>query len=304
MPLIRYQSEAQGERLGLAHDAKVYDLTASDDPDLKSLSSLLCSGLSQQDILAKLEEARSKLEPAFTLDGLIEKGKQQANGEEVVLLPPVDQQEIWASGVTYKRSEEARKAESEGAAQFYALVYEADRPELFFKATPHRTVGGHDQVAIREDARWNVPEPELGIVLTRELEVVGYTVGNDMSSRDIEGANPLYLPQAKVYNRCCAVGPVIALTNEVQDPGNLRIELEIERGGKTLYHEQTSTGEMHRTFEDLIAYLGRSNSFPQGVILLTGTGLVPGDDFTLEEDDVIHITIEGIGRLTNTVIRV
>ena len=175
---------------------------------------------------------------------------------------------------------------------------------MFFKATPHRTVGNLDAVGIRFDARWNVPEPELGLVLTRELEILGYTIGNDMSSRDIEGENPLYLPQAKVYQRACALGPGVVLAGSVGDPGGLTIRLVIERGGETVFEGETGTHAMKRQFGELVAYLGRANFFPEGVVLLTGTGIVPDDDFTLMENDVVKISISGIGTLVNPVVSV
>lgn len=222
---------------------------------------------------------------------------------DLSLQPPLDKQEVWAAGVTYKRSQVARMEESEGAASFYDQVYVADRPELFFKATPHRVVGPGGSVRIRQDARWNVPEPELALVLNSRLELVGFTVGNDMSSRDIEGANPLYLPQAKVYDGCCALGPWITLAPAMPAADQITIALSIERGGRQVFGGETSVAQMARSFADLIGWLGRDNSFPQGVILLTGTGVVPGDDFTLAAGDVVRITIAGIGTLANTVVQ-
>lgn len=222
---------------------------------------------------------------------------------QVTLLAPIDQQEVWAAGVTYKRSQAARMEESQGAAVFYDLVYSAPRPELFFKATPHRVVAPGGNVRIRSDARWNVPEPELALVLNSRLELVGYTVGNDMSSRDIEGENPLYLPQAKVYDGSCALGPWITLAQAMPSAEQITITLDIERGGKTVFTGSTSIAQMARSFADLIGWLGRDNSFPHGVILLTGTGIVPNDDFTLAPGDAIHITIAGIGTLSNTVVQ-
>jgi len=222
---------------------------------------------------------------------------------ELSLQAPLDHQEVWAAGVTYKRSQVARMEESLGAASFYDQVYVADRPELFFKATPHRVVGPGGSVRIRQDARWNVPEPELALVLNSRLELVGFTVGNDMSSRDIEGANPLYLPQAKLYDGCCALGPWITLAPAMPPADQITIALAIERGGRQVFGGETSVAQMARSFADLIGWLGRDNSFPQGVILLTGTGVVPGDDFTLAAGDVVLITIAGIGTLANTVVQ-
>ncbi len=219
----------------------------------------------------------------------------------VTLLAPVDRQELWAAGVTYKRSREARERESAGAARFYDLVYTAERPELFLKATAERVVGPGEVVHIRRDSKWNVPEPELTLVISPDLRIVGYTIGNDMSSRDIEGENPLYLPQAKVYDRACSVGPVITLAGAMPPRDQIEIRLTIERGGKPGFEGATSVAMMARPLEDLVSWLGRETSFPHGALLLTGTGIVPPDHFTLATGDVVHIDISGIGRLTNTV---
>ncbi len=220
---------------------------------------------------------------------------------DAALLPPIDDQEVWAAGVTYRRSQTARMEESQGAASFYDKVYAADRPELFFKATSRRVVGPGAAVRIRQDARWNVPEPELALVLNSRMELVGFTVGNDMSSRDIEGENPLYLPQAKVYDGSCALGPWITLAPAMPSPADIEIELVIQRNDQTAFRGSTSIDQMARSFDDLAGWLARDNSFPDGVILLTGTGVVPGDDFTLRPGDRIDISIAGIGTLSNTV---
>jgi 2-dehydro-3-deoxy-D-arabinonate dehydratase len=220
---------------------------------------------------------------------------------DLTLLAPVDQQEVWAAGVTYKRSREARERESVGAARFYDLVYNADRPELFFKAPARRVVGPGGRVRVRCDSRWSVPEPELALVISPRLTIVGYTIGNDMSARDIEGENPLYLPQAKVYDGSCALGPVITLAGALPPPEQVIIRLTIERGGRAVFDGSTSLGVMKRSFEDLVSWLGRDNSFPHGAVLLTGTGVVPPDDFTLAAGDAVHIDVTGIGRLSNVV---
>ena len=212
---------------------------------------------------------------------------------------PVDAAEIWAAGVTYSISEEAREEESE-TPDMYIDVYDAERPEVFFKATPERTVGPGDAVGIREDSEWDVPEPELGIVLY-DGDVVGYTIGNDMSSRSIEGKNPLYLPQAKVYDKCCSIGPCVVTPPDVDDPHDLTLSMSISRDGTELYDEETSTGEMVRTCEELVSYYTRHNAIPELSVLLTGTSLVPENDFTLREGDEVHIEIEGIGSLSNVV---
>ena len=220
---------------------------------------------------------------------------------DLTVLAPIDRQEVWAAGVTYKRSREARERESVGAAKFYDLVYGAARPELFFKATPHRVVGPGDRVHVRRDSRWSVPEPELALVLSPRLKIVGYTIGNDMSARDIEGENPLYLPQAKVYDHSCALGPVITLTGGMPPLDQVSIHLIIERRGGKVFEGTTNLGAMARTLDDLVQWLGRDNSFPHGAILLTGTGIVPPDDFALAAGDLVSIDITGIGRLTNLV---
>ena len=220
------------------------------------------------------------------------------------LLPPVDKQEVWAAGVTYFRSRTARIEESRAATGggFYDLVYNADRPELFFKAASWRVVGPGQTVRIRRDARWNVPEPELALLISPRGRIIGYTAGNDMSSRDIEGENPLYLPQAKVYDGSCALGPGILVSADPLPPSTT-IHLEIKRNGAVCFTGSTTLAEIKRDFKTLVEYLYRETSFPDGCILLTGTGVVPPDDFTLQVGDQTSITIDGIGTLTNIVSR-
>jgi 2-dehydro-3-deoxy-D-arabinonate dehydratase len=221
----------------------------------------------------------------------------------VRLLAPLDRQEVWAAGVTYKRSQAARMEESEAAASCYDRVYRSPRPELFFKATSHRVAGPDQDLRIRVDSAWNVPEPELTLVVNSRFELVGFTIGNDMSSRDIEGDNPLYLPQAKLYNQCCGLGPCITLADDMPPRAQIGISLEIVREGKTVFAGQTSVAQMARTFEDLIAWLARDNSFPYGVLLLTGTGIVPESSFTLQAADQVAITVDGIGVLRNSIVQ-
>ena len=218
------------------------------------------------------------------------------------VLAPIVSQEVWACGVTYFRSRDARMAESKdaGGGSFYDRVYDAPRPEIFFKATAHRTAGHRQPVRIRGDSAWNVPEPELTLVVSPSKRIIGYTVGNDMSSRDIEGENPLYLPQAKVYDGCCALGPGILVTDEPLDPAT-RISLSIERDGKPAFQGDTELAQMKRTPSELVEYLYRDNSFPHGCFVLTGTGVVPPDTFTLQQGDVIRISIDAIGTLINSV---
>jgi len=223
--------------------------------------------------------------------------------DSVDWLPPIDNQEVWAAGVTYKRSQTARMEESEAAASCYDRVYTADRPELFYKATPSRCSGQGGPLRIRMDATWNVPEPELALVLSRDARIVGYTIGNDMSSRDIEGDNPLYLPQAKVYNQCCGLGPWITLADAMPERSSIGIALSIHRNSKEVFAGKTSIAQMAREFEDLVQWLFRDNDFPHGAFMLTGTGVVPDSDFTLHPGDIVIITIDGIGTLSNTIVQ-
>src|SRR5437868_4676777 len=223
--------------------------------------------------------------------------------EQVSLLPPLDEQEVWAAGVTYKRSKTARMEESTAAASCYDRVYASPRPELFFKATPHRVAGHGQPLRIRTDSNWNVPEPELTLVLSSKLQLVGFTVGNDMSSRDIEGDNPLYLPQAKCYNQSCGLGPWITLTVGMPPRSEIGIRLLIHRGKEVVFDGRTGVDQMARTFENLIGWLGRDNSFPTGAFLLTGTGIVPESGFTLEAHDIVEIKVDGIGTLLNPVVQ-
>jgi 2-dehydro-3-deoxy-D-arabinonate dehydratase len=270
--------------VGQVIDGQVHLLDLSRGSGIKSLADIL--------------HAES---PAQAVKQLIDPQAGGAPLGSATLLAPLDRQEVWAAGVTYKRSREARERESVGAARFYDLVYTAARPELFFKATPERVVGPGGTVRVRRDSKWSVPEPELALVLSPKLKLVGYTIGNDMSARDIEGENPLYLPQAKVYDHCCALGPVVTLADGMPPMAQVTIRLTIERGGSRVFEASTSPGAMARTFDDLIGWLARDNSFPQGVILLTGTGIVPPDDFTLLAGDRISIDVTGIGQLTNLV---
>lgn len=212
------------------------------------------------------------------------------------------QQELWACGVTYLRSKVGRQEESKagGGADFYAKVYEADRPEVFFKATPGRIVGNHAFVRIRKDSTWDVPEPELTLVVTSSGKIIGYTIGNDMSSRSIEGENPLYLPQAKTYDGCAALGPCIFVTDEPLDV-NTTIHLEIKRKEQVVFEGSVAISQIKRRFEDLVSFVYRECSFPGGCLIMTGTGIVPGNDFTLQSDDEISIRIDGIGCLVNKV---
>ncbi len=271
-------------RVGVLDGGRVRFLDLSRDPAYPCLSAVLHAA-----------------DPAAAATALIDTSLPDKSADEVTFLAPIDRQEVWAAGVTYKRSREARERESVGAARFYDLVYNAERPELFFKATASRVVGPGGTVRVRRDSRWSVPEPEVALVISPAMQVVGTTIGNDMSARDIEGENPLYLPQAKVYDGACALGPVVTLAADMPPPERTTIRLAIERGGRTAFDGSTTVAAMKRTFADLVSWLGRDNSFPDGVVLLTGTGLVPPDDFALAPGDVVRIEVSGIGTLVNMV---
>lgn len=248
--------------------------------------------VNDDNLLKKIKEAVSTASPIENVVGLLEKK----------LDAPIGNQEIWASGVTYYKSKLGRQEESKkaGGGDFYDRVYHAARPELFFKASPHRVVGNGDWVAIRDDSTWDVPEPELTLVITTGGKIVGYTIGNDMSSRSIEGENPLYLPQAKTYDGSAAVGPCIYVTNEPL-PKDTTIFMQILRNGHVVFEGDIGIDQIKRDFDELVEYLYRECSFPHGSLLMTGTGIVPGKDFTLHRGDEIRITIEPIGTLVNRV---
>lgn len=290
MRYYRLVDNQKDERLVARDGAAAYDLTAV-KPELETFLDLICAsriaGTDVDDLVRRFIDEAPQI-PSETLE----------EGRSLPVIP----EEVWAAGVTYEISEEARKEES-SMPDIYLDVYGAERPELFFKATLSRTVGPDEAIGIREDSSWNVPEPELGIVLYRG-EAVGYTVGNDVSSREIEGANPLYLPQAKVYDRSCAIGPCVVSPGSVTDPSDLEMRMTITRDGDTIYDDSTSTGKMVRSHDDLISHFRRHNVVPELAVLLTGTSLVPDDQFTLREGDHVSIHIEGIGKLSNDVITV
>ena len=213
---------------------------------------------------------------------------------------PLVPSEVWGAGVTYIRSREAREIET-STKGLYSYVYDADRPELFFKTTGVRCVGPEDDVGIRSDSNWSVPEPELSVILGKEGTILGYTIGNDMSARDIEGLSPLYLPQAKIFSRCCSIGPVIATPEDVPDPKSLEIRMKVKRGDSKAFEGSISMSQLKRSVEELVSFLCRCNTVPEGTVLMTGTGIVPPDDFSLQNGDVIEIEIDKIGLLRNKV---
>ncbi len=286
MPLCVYDAgDRHGPRFGLIAGDHVLDVAGGGGP--ASLADALAMPV------ATLREQ---------LDTVVVTGAGGRPLGSVRLLAPIDRQEVWAAGVTYLRSRDARMEESTEQ-DVYQRVYDAERPEVFLKATPGRVAGPGEPVAIRGDSSWDVPEPELVLVINRDGETVGYTVGNDVSSRSIEGENPIYLPQAKIYDRCAALGPTIALAWDVPGATDLAIDLTVRRGGETLFTGQTSTGQMHRTFEVLVAYLFRYQTFTDGVFLMTGTGIIPPSEMSLADGDEVEITIARIGTLRNPVVR-
>ena len=279
MKLCRFKTAEGAVHIGRLQDNEtVADLTAA---GFESLTALL----EDTEALAQAEAADAPTVPLAT----------------VSLLAPVERQEVWAAGVTYLRSKKARMEESDFSANAYDQVYDAPRPEIFFKSLPEKVVHPGEPVGIRADATWNVPEPELTLVVNSRKELVGVSIGNDMSSRDIEGENLLYLPQAKMYERACAVGPCIVTGADEAAIRQWTIGVEIIRSSETVFSGDTSINNIKRTFDELLDYLGRSQSFPHGAMLLTGTGVVPGDEFTLAAEDRIRITISGIGTLENPV---
>ena len=284
--LFRYLHPEQGPRLGAETGEGFFDLTALDPTLFASLSTWLAHERPAEIALL----AESKVSSYLEID------------PDWKLLPPVDgRMEVWAAGVTYEDSKRARIAESEGGGDFYDKVYTAARPELFFKANPWRVVAPGDPIALRPDSRWDVPEPELTLVLSSTGRIVGVTVGNDVSSRSIEGENPLYLPQAKCYTGACALGPTIRIVEVDLELKNLPIRLEIMRAGQLAFAGETSTARMKRSPQELADYLFQTCAFPEGVLLMTGTGIIPPDSFTLRSGDSVTIAIKGVGTLTNPV---
>lgn len=259
--------------------------------------------LTQVESVNSLSDILHSPDPKGLVNFLTQPDREPLSGEEIKLLAPIDQQEVWAAGVTYKRSQVARMEESEAGASHYDMVYTAARPELFFKSTASRVSGPGEPVRVRYDSNWSVPEPELTLVVSPEKKLVGFTIGNDMSARDIEGENPLYLPQAKFYNQAAGLGPCILVPEEPFDKAGTKIILTIKRGGQIVFQDETGTDQIVREFDELIGWLGRENDYPDGAMLMTGTGIVPDDDFSLEDGDEVHIEISGIGTLINPVIK-
>lgn len=284
MRLCKLQSHSSRPLVGMIYEGRVLTLDLKRIAGVHSLSDILFAD-----------------DPVAIVHRLVDAGPTTYPFDTKQALAPLDKQEVWAAGVTYIRSKVARESESASAASFYDKVYTAARPELFFKATAERVVGPHQPVRVRSDSRWSVPEPELALFVSPDLRIVGYTIGNDMSARDIEGENPLYLPQAKIYQQSCALGPVVTLAAGMPAREAIEIRLHIQRSVQTVFEGKTRLTQMARTLESLVDWLGRENRFPHGAVLLTGTGVVPPDDFSLQSGDQITIEITGIGQLCNVV---
>ena len=295
MKLCRYWLPDSGPTLGLVDGSLVYNLADADAETFGSFSRML--GLENLPDRAERAAARVRSRAGLLWNDL----DVAPDVRKPHLLAPVTKQEVWAAGVTYFRSREARMEESAGGGSFYDKVYYSARPELFLKGTSNRVAGPNAAIRIRKDSRWNVPEPELALLLGPAGSLVAFTAGNDVSSRDIEGENPLYLPQAKVYKGSCALGPAFVLADSVPDVQALIIELRIRRGSTIPFEGSARVAQMKRTLKDLVSYLFREQEFPYGVLLLTGTGIVPPDDFTLMPGDIVEITIPEIGTLRNPV---
>jgi 2-dehydro-3-deoxy-D-arabinonate dehydratase len=286
---MRYYRADKDETISLIaqEGSRWYNLTNTDPAPESFLELAAAASLTEEsvdDVARQVRDGAPTVEPATVQENLIR---------------PIDPDEIWGAGVTYAISQEARENEG-GLAESYIHAYENERPEVYFKATPSRTVGPHDTIGIRGDSAWDVPEPELSIVMYDD-EIVGYTAGNDVCSRSIERENLLYLPQSKIYSKSCAIGPCISTENTIDDPLDLEMGMTISRDGNNVFKEATSTKEMVRSCEELVEYYTRYNTVPESTVLLTGTSIIPPDNFTLEDGDTVTIEIENIGALTNTV---
>jgi 2-dehydro-3-deoxy-D-arabinonate dehydratase len=293
MWLVRVFHPEHGVRIGVHRAEVVFDVTDKIPTVTAWLQSSVGDAQAAVDVLARDADRAAVVYPASLFD-------HEPSSNVPHWLAPVDEQDIWAAGVTYQRSREARQEEAGAGGDIYGRVYDAERPELFFKAKGAWAIGHYGEVGIRSDAAWNVPEPELALVMNPMLEIVGMTAANDMSSRDIEGENPLYLPQAKIYTASCALGHGIRLWPVGEFPP-LSIRIEIQRHNMTVFFGETSTARIRRRACDLLTYLGHSLAFPQGVILLTGTGIVPPGEFTLHAGDMVRITIDDVDELMNRV---
>ncbi|MCJ8008443.1 fumarylacetoacetate hydrolase family protein [Lederbergia wuyishanensis] len=287
MRIIRYAESDRAQLAAVKEDSKIYPLPYQNFQEL-----LNTCDQQQKSCLTLIKEVLDGIDPI------------QKSIDELDLKLPINAQEVWASGVTYLRSKDARNYESQGSVpsvSYYDKVYVAERPELFLKSTDKRTIGPNDPLYLRSDSTWQIPEPELGLVLDGAGNIVGYTIGNDMSCRDIEGENPLYLPQAKMWKHSCSIGPAILLADTVEDPYAFDINCRIFRNGEKVFEDAASTSQLKRRYEELVEFLKRDNELFPGTVLLTGTCIVPPNDFTLNDGDVVEIEISSIGLLRNPV---
>lgn len=291
LKLVRFASERGEACVGMILDGEVVDLGIGDPTHL--IQRIELSKLSEEEFVStEYDLTRLRRIKLTELDNVRLEGPH--------LLKPIVPPEVWGFGIIYTRSRVARETET-SAKGIYDRVYEAERPEIFFKASDHRCVGPNQPVCIREDSHWCVPEPELAVVVGVRGQVIGFTAGNDMSARDIEGENPLYLPQAKIYENCCSLGPVLVTPPSIGNVRNLSIRLSIMRRGSIAFEGATNTETMKRTMPELLRFLTRNNPVPYGSVCLTGTGIVPPDDFSLRDGDLIEISIDNIGTLRNPV---
>lgn len=301
MRFVRFNLPQSGPRLGyLNQEEQVIDLTGATEGRISSFLELLEESRKEGFSTAAFTEEACRNETDSTKYSYAELAQLPFDQKKPHLILPLVPPEVWAAGVTYKRSVEARMEESQ-VKDVYDRVYIADRPEIFFKSTAARVVGHGDTIGLRSDSKCTVPEPELGLVLGPELKIIGYIIGDDVTSRDVEGENPLYLPQAKIFNNSCSLGPIIATVDEIADPYNMEIKCEIYRDRDLVFSGEANTSQLNRKFEKLIDYLGRNNPVFPGTILLTGTCIVPPETFTLISGDIVNISIDHLGVLTNQV---
>jgi len=298
MRVCRFWEPKTGARLGIVFEETVVDATAIDPRGCADISTWLA-------LPDPIEYVRGITE-------LAERSKNRLHIRELEhapapgsrhLLPPIDKQEIWGAGVTYQRMRQSHVDESHGGKLFYDEVYDAARPELFFKTTPHRVAGPFGSIRVRSDSEWTIPEPELTVLLSPAQRLIGFTCANDVTSRDIEGENPLYMTQSKTYSGCCALGPTILVSDDPDFARDLAISLVVIREGMAVFRDETNTNQMKRSIPEILGWLSRDNDFPFGVFLMTGSGIAPPDDFSLEPDDIVEIAIDGIGRLVNPVVK-
>ncbi len=301
MKFVSFHLPGEGPRLGVLRDGKVLDFTTLTEGKILTFQDLIKESREKGSSIKNIADEYLKSNPSnhynFDYDEL---AAGINDPEKARLTLPLVPPEVWAAGVTYKRSVEARTEESQSK-DVYSKVYDAVRPELFMKSTASRVVGPGDDIGIRRDSNWQVPEPELGLVLDEEANILAFIIGNDVSCRDIEGENPLYLPQAKIFKNSCALGPIIALPEAINDPYNLNITCEIIRSGNLVFSESANTRQLKRRLEELASFLARDNIVFPGTVLLTGTCIVPPDSFSLHPGDVVKISIDFLGTLSNRV---